>query len=128
VTVPWIIGAAIAGLVAGPRIRVSVFSRGGESGQPPRRDCPSCAREIRPTGRLGRLLLLPVTSRCPACGARIGPPPLTAEVAGLEVSIAAAGQKPRAMEQLAARHQVTHLGMPDFRPSADRSSGAVGGS
>jgi hypothetical protein len=26
-----------------------------------------------------------------------------------------------------ARCQVTHLGMPDFRPSAGRSSGAAGG-
>ncbi|MBV9857128.1 MAG: site-specific integrase [Streptosporangiaceae bacterium] len=50
------------------------------------------------------------------------------EVAGLEVSIAAAGQKLQAMDQLAARHQVTHLGMPDFRPAVGRSSGAAGGS
>jgi integrase len=49
------------------------------------------------------------------------------EIAGLEVSIAAAVQKLAAMEQVAARHQVTHLGMPDFRPSAGRSSGAGGG-
>jgi hypothetical protein len=48
------------------------------------------------------------------------------EIAGLEVSIAAAGQKPAAMDQMAARHQVTHKGMPDFRPSACRSSGAAG--
>ena len=38
------------------------------------------------------------------------------EIAGLEVNIAAAGQKLAAMDQLAARHQVTHLGMPDFTP------------
>ncbi len=48
------------------------------------------------------------------------------EIAGLEVSIAAAGQKLSAMDQLAARHRVTHLGMPDFRPAARRSSGAGG--
>jgi hypothetical protein len=48
------------------------------------------------------------------------------EIAELEVSIAAAGQKLAAMDQMAARHQVTHLGMPDFRPSAGRSSGAEG--
>jgi hypothetical protein len=47
------------------------------------------------------------------------------EIAGLEVSIAA-GQKLAAMDQMAARHQVTHKGMPDFRPSACRSSGAAG--
>jgi hypothetical protein len=50
------------------------------------------------------------------------------EVAGLEVSIAAAEQKLQAMDQLTARHQVTHLGMPGFRPSVGRSSGATGGS
>jgi hypothetical protein len=49
------------------------------------------------------------------------------EVAGLEVSIDAAVQKLQAMGQLAARHQVTHLGMPDFRPAVGRSSGAGGG-
>jgi hypothetical protein len=49
------------------------------------------------------------------------------EIAELEVSIAAAGQKLQAMDQLAARHQVTHLGMPDFRPAVGRSSGTGGG-
>jgi hypothetical protein len=49
------------------------------------------------------------------------------KVAGLEVSIGAAEQKRQAMDQLAVRHQVTHLGMPDFRPAADRSSGTGGG-
>jgi hypothetical protein len=44
------------------------------------------------------------------------------EVAGLEVSIAAAEQKLQAMQQLAARHRVTHLGMPDFRSSIGRST------
>jgi hypothetical protein len=45
------------------------------------------------------------------------------EIAGLEVSITAAGHKLQAMDQLATRHQVTHLGMPDFRPAVGRSSG-----
>jgi integrase len=49
------------------------------------------------------------------------------EIAGLEVSIAAAGQKLAAMGQMAARNQVTHLGMPDFRPAVGRSLGAAGG-
>ncbi len=44
------------------------------------------------------------------------------EVAGLEVSITAAEQKLQAMQQLAARHRVTHLGMPDFRSSIGRST------
>ncbi len=47
------------------------------------------------------------------------------EIAGLEVGIAA-GQKQPAMDQLAARHRVTHPGMPDFRPAAGRSSGGDG--
>jgi len=44
------------------------------------------------------------------------------EVAAIEASIAAAGQKLTAMRQLAAKHAAVHLGMPDFRPSAGRSS------
>jgi hypothetical protein len=48
------------------------------------------------------------------------------EIAGLEVSIAAAGQKLAAMDQMAVRHQVTHLGMPDFRTSTGHSSDAAG--
>lgn len=90
-TGPWIIGGAIAGLAAGPRIRVSVFSRGVDSGQPPRRACPACAEQIRPAGPRGHLLLLPVTGRCPACRARIGPPLLSAELAaGLALTVVAA--------------------------------------
>ena len=44
------------------------------------------------------------------------------EVAAIEASIAAAGQKLTAMRQLAAKHTTVHLGMPDFRPDAGRSS------
>jgi hypothetical protein len=44
------------------------------------------------------------------------------EVAGLQVSRAAAEQKLTAMRQLAAQHQTTHLGMPDYRPVAGRTS------
>ena len=44
------------------------------------------------------------------------------EVAAIEASLAAAGQKLTAMRQLAARHTTVHLGMPDFRPDAGRSS------
>lgn len=36
-------------------------------------------------------------------------------------------QKLAAMDQMAARHRVTRLGMPDFRPAVGRSSGAKGG-
>lgn len=44
------------------------------------------------------------------------------EIAGLEVSIAAAEHKLAAMRDLAARHQVTHLGMPDFGSVTGRLS------
>jgi hypothetical protein len=87
VTLPWIIGAAVAGVLAGPPVRASLLAR---------------LAEAHEQGAGG-------------------------EIAGLEVSIAAAGQKLAAMGQMAARHEVTHLGMPDFRPSTGRSSGAAGG-
>ncbi|MEU5610535.1 site-specific integrase [Streptomyces sparsogenes] len=42
------------------------------------------------------------------------------EIAGLEVSLAAANDKLSAMNRLTERHGVVHLGMPDFRPAAGR--------
>lgn len=47
------------------------------------------------------------------------------EVAGLEVSLAAAEQKLTAMRQLADRHRVTHLGMPDYRSAVGRANAGV---
>ena len=44
------------------------------------------------------------------------------EIAGLEATLEAAKQKLRAMQQLAARHGATHLGMPAFRNTVGRSS------
>lgn len=44
------------------------------------------------------------------------------EVAAIETTLAAADQKLAAMHQLAERHTITHLGMPDFRPAVGRSS------
>jgi hypothetical protein len=44
------------------------------------------------------------------------------EIAGLEATLAAADQKLQAMKQIASRHGVTHLGMPDFRTSVGRAS------
>ena len=79
-TPPWIAAAAAAGLIAGPRIRASVFFRAVDYGQPRRRACPGCARDILP-GRHQAWPLLPVSGRCPACRARIGPPPLAVEAA-----------------------------------------------
>jgi leader peptidase (prepilin peptidase) / N-methyltransferase len=90
VTLPWIIAAAAAGVIAGPRIRASVFSRSTESGQPPRHACPACGQEILPD-RWRWWALLPVTGRCPRCRARIGPYPLLAELAaGLALAVVAA--------------------------------------
>jgi leader peptidase (prepilin peptidase) / N-methyltransferase len=90
VTLPWIIAAAAVGVIAGPRIRASVFCRSTEPGQPPRRACSACDQEILP-GRWRWRSLLPVTGRCPACRARIGPYPLLAELAaGLALAVVAA--------------------------------------
>lgn len=89
-TLPWIIAAAGVGVIAGPRIRASVFSRSTESGQPPRHKCPVCDQEIL-SGRWRWRALLPVTGRCPSCTARVGPYPLLAEfAAGLALAVVAA--------------------------------------
>ncbi|MGI8445824.1 MAG: prepilin peptidase [Streptosporangiaceae bacterium] len=89
-TLPWIIAGAAAGVIAGPRIRASVFARSTESGQPPRRACPACARDILPARWRWRSLL-PVTGRCPSCRTRIGPYPLLAELAaGVVLAVVAA--------------------------------------
>jgi leader peptidase (prepilin peptidase)/N-methyltransferase len=86
---PWIIAAAAAGLLAGPRIRANVFARStGGSGL--RRACPKCSRPVL-AGRWLWCSVLPVTGRCPHCKARIGPDALAAElVAGLVLAVAAA--------------------------------------
>jgi hypothetical protein len=44
------------------------------------------------------------------------------KVAAIEASLAAADRKLKAMRLLAARHTVTHLGMPDFRAATGRST------
>jgi hypothetical protein len=44
------------------------------------------------------------------------------KIVGLEATLAAADQKLQAMKQIASRHGVTHLGMPDFRDSTGRAS------
>ena len=89
-TLPWIIAAAGAGVIACLRIRASVFSRSTESGQPPRHKCPVCDQEIL-SGRWRWRALLPVTGHCPSCTARVGPYPLLAEfAAGLALAVVAA--------------------------------------
>ena len=44
------------------------------------------------------------------------------EIAGLEATLAAADQKLQTIRQIAGRHGVTHLGMPDFRDSTGRAN------
>jgi leader peptidase (prepilin peptidase) / N-methyltransferase len=97
VTPPWIAAAAAAGLIAGPRIRASVFFRAVGHGQLRRRACPACARDILP-GRRRPWPLLPVSGRCPFCRARIGPPPLAAEVVTALVLAALAARAASALE------------------------------
>ena len=79
-TLGWVIAGAVAGLLAGPPIRAVVFAGSTSAGQPPRRECPDCSSLVLP-GRWRWRPVLPVTGRCPACQARIGPPPLVAELA-----------------------------------------------
>jgi len=89
VTLPWIIAAAAAGLLAGPRIRASVFARSTEDSGP-RRACPECSRQVL-AGRWLWYSVLPVTGRCPRCKARIGPYVLAAElVTALVLAVIAA--------------------------------------
>ncbi len=88
-TLPWIIAAATAGLLAGPRVRAAVFARSTEDGRP-RRACPECSRQVL-AGRWLWCSVLPVTGRCPHCKARIGPDALAAEViTGLVLVVVAA--------------------------------------
>jgi integrase len=44
------------------------------------------------------------------------------EIAGLEATLDAAEHKLKIMRQIAARHPVTHLGMPNFRDAVGRAS------
>ena len=44
------------------------------------------------------------------------------EVAAIETSIAAADRKLETMRQIAAKHTITHLGMPDFRAATGPST------
>ncbi len=44
------------------------------------------------------------------------------EIAGLEATLQAAGQKLQTMHQIASRHGVTRLGMPSFRDAVGQAS------
>ena len=92
-TLPWVIAGAVAGLLAGPPIRAVVFADGTSAGEPPRRECPECSAPILPSR--WRRPVLPVTGRCPACHARIGPYPLAAELAAaIALALVAASVSP----------------------------------
>jgi leader peptidase (prepilin peptidase) / N-methyltransferase len=110
VTLPWILGAAAVGLVAGPRVRASVFSRSTEPGQPPCRACPACDQEILPD-RCRWRALLPVTGRCPRCRTRIGPYPLLAELAAA-LALAIVAARASSVWELAALAWLVLLAVP----------------
>jgi leader peptidase (prepilin peptidase) / N-methyltransferase len=70
---------AVAGLVAGWYLRPVVFRIAVPEGEPLRPGCPACGRPLAGS-RLARPASLG-SGRCAACRARIGPPPLTLELA-----------------------------------------------
>jgi leader peptidase (prepilin peptidase)/N-methyltransferase len=67
---------AVAGLVAGSGLRAVIVRYAVPAGEPPRRRCPSCTQPSS-----ARTMALALSARCPGCGQRTGPPPLTVEVA-----------------------------------------------
>jgi leader peptidase (prepilin peptidase) / N-methyltransferase len=76
--VSWLLVAtlAVAGLAIGWWLRTVVLRLAVPAGEPPRAGCPAC-------GHAAALWLRPAASpwgRCPACRARIGPPPLAVEL------------------------------------------------
>ncbi len=108
-TLPWIIAAAAAGLLAGPRIRASVFTRSTEDSGP-RRACPECSRQVL-AGRWLWFSVLPATGRCPHCKARIGPYVLAAELVTALVLAVIAARVPSGWE-LAALAWLALIAVP----------------
>jgi leader peptidase (prepilin peptidase)/N-methyltransferase len=94
VTWPLIAALAAAGLAVGWGLRTVVFRLAVPVDEPPARACPACGQEIlaadgrpgpaRSAARLSQAALcrpaLSPVSRCRACRARIGPPPLATEL------------------------------------------------
>lgn len=109
-TLPWVIAGAVAGLLAGPPIRAVVFTGSTTAGQPPRRECPDCSAPILP-GRWRWRPVLPVTGRCPACHARIGPYPLAAELAAA-IALALVAARASSGWDLAALAWLTLIAVP----------------
>jgi leader peptidase (prepilin peptidase)/N-methyltransferase len=71
---------AAVGLVVGRGLRAVVFACSAPAGEPLRRACPSCDHMLL-APRNGLLWLTVAAGHCPECRARIGPPPLVAELA-----------------------------------------------
>jgi leader peptidase (prepilin peptidase) / N-methyltransferase len=76
---PLVAGLAVAGLVIGWGLRALVFRYAVPFGEPPRRACPGCGHQVA-AARGRPWPPAPVTGRCRACRARIGPPPLAVEL------------------------------------------------
>jgi leader peptidase (prepilin peptidase)/N-methyltransferase len=66
---------AVAGLLAGRGLRAVVVRYAVPAGEPPRSCCPVCTQRLS-----ARKMALARSGRCPGCGQRTGPPPLTVEV------------------------------------------------
>lgn len=109
-TLPWVIAGAAAGLLAGPPIRAVVFADSISAGQPPRHECPDCSTPILPDRWRWRSVL-PVTGRCPACHARVGPYPLAAELTAAVVLALVAARASSGWE-LAALVWLTLIAVP----------------
>lgn len=109
-TLPWVIAAAVLGLLSGPRVRAVAFTRSTRAGRPPRTACPRCAARLVPA-RLAFLSVLPVSGRCPSCRARIGPVFLAVEAA-TAVCLGLAAASASSAGQLAALAWLGLLGVP----------------
>jgi leader peptidase (prepilin peptidase) / N-methyltransferase len=85
-SLPWVCALAAVGFTLGPRQRACIFRHTSETAPPgPRRGhCPVCDAALLP-GRWRLWPALPVTGRCAACRARVGPPALTVEFAAAAV-------------------------------------------
>jgi leader peptidase (prepilin peptidase)/N-methyltransferase len=69
----------LAGFAVGWIQRPVIFALAVPAAGPYRRRCPQCGGQV-PDGRRIAWPVLPAPGRCPACRARIGPPPLATEL------------------------------------------------
>lgn len=92
---PLVITAAVlAGFALGWIQRPVIFGLAVRAAGPVRRSCPRCGSQILGGWWIARPVL-PPSGRCPACRARIGPPPLATELsAGLALGALAARLHP----------------------------------